>query len=190
MLFSKQSYHQRSDEELMGFITKGNERAFEVLFNRYSTKMHNYFYRFLYQDQNKADDFTQDLFMKIIEKPHLFDTSRKFSTWLYSVAGNMCKNEYRKNGKYQIINEVPDQPVPECFEYLPEPLDRALFEKELQNAVNDLEETHKQCFILRYQEGLGVKEIGEIIGCPAGTVKSRLFYTVRKLSEKLKIFQT
>jgi RNA polymerase sigma-70 factor (ECF subfamily) len=190
VLFKRKTYHNLSDEELMRFlINDGDDRAFELLYDRYSGKLHSYFYRMLYQDQNKADDFTQDLFMKIVERPEMFDPNRRFSTWLYSVAGNMCKNEYRRNGRYQIVNEVPENPIPECFEYIPEPIDRALFEQQLQQAVNELEETQKQCFILRYQEGLSVKEIANVVDCPEGTVKSRLFYTVRKLSDKLKIFQ-
>lgn len=170
-------------------INDNDDRAFELVYDRYGSKMHSYFYRMLYQDSDKADDFTQDLFMKIVERPEMFDPNRRFSTWLYTVAGNMVKNEYRRNGRYQIVNEVPERPIPECFEYIPEPMDRALFERQLEQAVDELDEPHKQCFVLRYQEGMSVKEIGEVLGCPEGTVKSRLYYTVRKLSDKLKIFQ-
>lgn len=189
MLFKRKTYNNFSDEDLMREIQDGDERAFERLYDRYSGKMHSYFYRMLYQYADKADDFTQELFMKIVEKPERFDTDRRFSTWLYTVAGNMCKNEYRRNGRHQIVREIPDQAIEECFEYLPDPMDRDLFERELQRAVNDLQDHHKQCFILRYQEGMSVKDIGEVLDCPEGTVKSRLFYSVRKLSDKLKIFQ-
>lgn len=190
MLFKRKTYHDLSDEDLMRLLINDNDdRAFELVYDRYGSKMHSYFYRMLYQDSDKADDFTQDLFMKIVERPEMFDPNRRFSTWLYTVAGNMVKNEYRRNGRYQIVNEVPERPIPECFEYIPEPMDRALFERQLEQAVDELDEPHKQCFILRYQEGMSVKEIGEVLGCPEGTVKSRLYYTVRKLSDKLKIFQ-
>jgi RNA polymerase sigma-70 factor (ECF subfamily) len=190
VLFKRKTYHDLSDEDLMRLLINDNDdRAFELVYDRYGSKMHSYFYRMLYQDSDKADDFTQDLFMKIVERPEMFDPNRRFSTWLYTVAGNMVKNEYRRNGRYQIVNEVPERPIPECFEYIPEPMDRALFERQLEQAVDELDEPHKQCFILRYQEGMSVKEIGEVLGCPEGTVKSRLYYTVRKLSDKLKIFQ-
>lgn len=172
----------------MGLIVKGNEQAFSELYDRYKGKMHSYFYRMLYQDMDKADDFTQELFLKIIEKPHLFDLERRFSTWIYTVAGNMCKNEYRKNSRHPITNQVPEAAISECFQYLPDPIDRNLFEQHLKSAVNQLEDTHKQCFILRYQEGMSVKEIGEIMEIPEGTVKSRLYYSMKKLAGKLQIF--
>ena len=174
----------------MRAIYQGSEAAFEVLYDRYSTRMHSHFYRMLYQDAERADDFTQDLFMKIVERPEMFDPNRRFSTWLYTVAGNMIKNEYRRNGKYQFTHQVPEAEVPDCHAYLPDSYDRDLFDRELQTAVNDLEDHHKECFVLRYQEEKSVKEISEIVGCPEGTVKSRLFYSVKKISNKLKIFSS
>jgi len=188
LLFAKKTYQNYSDEDLMRDITKGSERAFEELYERYSGRMHSHFYRMLWQDSEKADDFTQDLFMKIVERPEMFDPNRRFSTWLYTVAGNMIKNEYRRNSKYKFTNNVPDGEVVECHAYLPDAIDRALFEQELQTAVNGLQDHHKECFVLRYQEEKSIREISEIVGCPEGTVKSRLFYSVKKLSDKLKIF--
>lgn len=189
MLFARKTYKNSTDEDLMRDICKGNDRAFEELYGRYNRRMHSHFYRMLYQDTEKADDFTQDLFMKIVERPEMFDVNRRFSTWLYTVAGNMIKNEYRRNSKYKFTNNVPDGEITECASYLPDPLDQELFEEELQSAVNGLQDHHKECFVLRYQEEKSVREISEIVGCPEGTVKSRLFYSVKKLSDKLKTFK-
>lgn len=188
LLFLKKSYHNHSDEDLMRLVAKGNELAFSELYDRYSGKMHSYFYKMLYQDVDLADDFTQELFLKVVEKPHLFDPERRFSTWIYTVAGNMCKNEYRKNSRHPMTNQIPEMANTECFEYLPDPIDRDFFEHQLKSAVNQLEDTHKQCFILRYQEGMSVKEISDIMEIPEGTVKSRLYYSMKKLAGKLQVF--
>jgi RNA polymerase sigma-70 factor, ECF subfamily len=186
----KKNYTQLKDEELMPFVVKGNERAFDELYNRYSSKMHYYFFRMLGQNQDRADDFTQDLFIRVIEKGVYFDTNQRFSTWIYAVAGNMCKNEYRR------LERRPEQALPENYEmamardglYLESETDQHLFREHLQKALESLDFTHRQCFILRYQQDLGLREISEILGCPEGTVKSRLYYTLRKLAAQLHFF--
>src|ERR1700712_473931 len=81
----------------MLFIADGKEKAFTELYERYSKKMLYFFYQRLYQDKQKAQDFLQDLFLKILEKPQLFNADKKFKTWIYTLAANMCKNEYRKD---------------------------------------------------------------------------------------------
>lgn len=186
----RKTYKDYSDETLMPLVVKGNEKAFDELYQRYSGKIHYYFFRMLGQDQDRADDFTQDLFMRVIEKAAYFDPKQRFSTWLYAVAGNMCKNEYRR------MERRPEQALPENFEiamqrdgmYLDSETDQALFRQQLHKALEDLDFTHRQCFILRYQQDLAIREISEILGCPEGTVKSRLYYTLRKLATALHIF--
>lgn len=165
-------------------VANGCERSFAELYDRYGTRMHRYFYRTLGSDVHRADDFTQELFLKLVEKRAYFDTSRRFSTWLYAVAGNMVKNEYRR------ISRIPDHtPVPEMMEEnFSAGIDHARFEEKLNVALQDLDEVQRQCFVLRYQEELSLKEIADILDCPEGTVKSRLFYTVKKLSNKLRAF--
>jgi len=73
--------------------------------------------------------------------------------------------------------------------YLPNALDRSLFTARLTDALEELEDIHRTCFILRYQEELSIKEISEVMDCPEGTVKSRLYYALRKLSDKLQVFR-
>ena len=84
-------------------------------------------------------------------------------------------------------NEVPEQSEDAK---LPENLDLAMFRTELDAALQNLSEDHRESFHLRYFEELSTKEIAEIMGCPEGTVRSRLFYTLRQLAGQLKIFQT
>lgn len=185
MLFKKKKYDTYSDEQLMQFIQKGKEAAFDELYNRYSSRMYFYFYKMLWQDEEKANDFTQELFMKIIEKPQLFDLQKRFSTWCYTMANNLCKNEYRKqtnrqkayNGNQLINNEQSTETQIE--------IDKTNFEKDLQYALDQLPTAHRACFILRYREALSVNEISEILDCPAGTIKSRLFYATKKVSEQM-----
>jgi RNA polymerase sigma-70 factor (ECF subfamily) len=85
-----------SDEHLMEGIHHGDTDAFNELYLRYHKRLLYYFYRMLGNSSEKAQDFLQDIFVKIIDHPESFNISRKFSTWIFSVAHNMCKNEYRR----------------------------------------------------------------------------------------------
>jgi RNA polymerase sigma-70 factor, ECF subfamily len=173
----------------MGRLAAGDERAFDHLYERYSAKLLNYFYRMLNFDEARAQDLLQDLFVKVIEKPHLFDPRRKFSTWIFAVASNMIKNEYRSRSVRSIMT-YPEDPgqldVPAATEA--DWLDLAQFGYCLEQELCNLSAKHREVFVLRYQEALSIKEIAEVMACSEGTVKSRLFYALRKLSQSLKVF--
>ena len=185
--FSKK-IEQYSDEALMQAIAKGKAKAFDELYQRYGKRMYNYFYRMLYQNPELANDFVQDLFLKIIEKPKAFDTSRKFKTWIYTVASNMCKNEYRRNQSHKTDLNLEEQSLNYSANYISDHIDQSLFNSALSAAIDEIGGVHKDCFLLRFREELSVKEIAEILECPEGTVKSRLHYTLKKLSDQLKTF--
>jgi RNA polymerase sigma-70 factor (ECF subfamily) len=184
------NYKTRTDEDLMQFVAKGDSMAFEELYHRYSKPMVNFFCRMLWKDREKAQDFMQDLFTKIVHKPDAYDASRPFKTWLYSIANNMCKNEYRKqevrkntvNGLHENIN------VADASADRSKNLDHQAFQEMLDKELEALEEVQRTTFLLRFKMDLSIKEIAEITDTSEGTVKSRIFYTLKKLSEKLKMF--
>jgi RNA polymerase sigma-70 factor (ECF subfamily) len=178
------NHQPHTDEELMRRIMEGHEPSFAELYDRYGQRMHRYFYRLLGQDVHRADDFTQELFLKLIQKKEMYAPSRRFSTWLYTVAGNMVKNEYRR-----ISRQKPLPERPESFdENFSQSIDNQVFRKHLIQELEQLDEVQRECFILRYQEEMSIKEISAIMDCPEGTVKSRLFYTLRNLAAKLRAF--
>jgi RNA polymerase sigma-70 factor (ECF subfamily) len=92
-MFGKKAYNRYSDEQLIPLVVTGDDKAFNELYLRYNQRLLYYFYRMLGNSNDKAQDFLQDIFIKVIDKAHLFDNSRKFSTWIFSIAYNMCKNE-------------------------------------------------------------------------------------------------
>lgn len=182
----------QNDEQLMLAIAAGNRSAFSVLYDRYSEKLFRFFLKMLNNNKEKAEDFLQDIFMKLVEKPHLFNPDNKFSTWIYSIAHNMCKNEYRKMDVRKIMsNNVGDQAVEKpCNNVAQEKkVDLGFFDKELQDNLLNLDEDKQTTFNLRHHSGLSIKEIAEIMLCSEGTVKSRLFYTHKHLSKHLSHFR-
>lgn len=177
-----------SDEELMCLLIEREKQAFDELYMRYSKLMLNYFYRMLYFDKERAEDMLHDLFLKIIEKPHLFNTEKNFSTWIYTVAGNMLKNEFRDkqiHGNHE-RNYGNEQ---ETKVENGQKVDRELFLCSLTRELDKFETELKEIFVLRYFEEMSIKEIAEIANCPEGTVKSRLFYMNKKLSVSLAAFR-
>lgn len=165
-------------------IVAGDQVAFSELYLRYKSRMYYYFYRMLGNSADQANDFLQELFMKLIEKPDSYRSEYNFSTWLYSIANNMCKNEYRRrsvrmgyqaegtaNAPFELISDAsiePEQVMEKVF-----------------RTLDLLGEEHRSAFLLRYREGFSVKEVAEILDLAEGTVKSRLFYARKLLAEKL-----
>jgi len=138
----------------------------------------------LWKDEPKAQDFLHDLFIKLIEGPDRIDASRPFSTWIYSVAHNMCKNEYRKENFRKSANWTNGQHV----EFMQSDLDQQDFQSQLEKLLSLADENDKGLFIMRYELELTISEIATIMEIPEGTVKSRLFYLKKKLAGMLKIF--
>jgi RNA polymerase sigma-70 factor (ECF subfamily) len=182
-----------TDEKLMQGIQQGEVPAFNELYNRYGQRLLSYFYRELGGDEQKAQDFLQDLFFKIVEKPEMFDTQRSFSSWIFTVAYNMCKNEYRrlevrKNTESNLRTEQQKSQIEASGTNPEHELEKKSFEKAVLAELDELGNGHRSAFLLRYQQDLSIAEIAEVLGCSQGTVKSRLFYTTRRLATKLKAF--
>ncbi len=186
-LFNKE--HQRlSDERLMELVVRGDERAFGALYDRYHGRLLNYFHRMLWHDRERARDMLQDLFTKLAQRPASYDPARPFQTWLFSVANNMCKNAYRHEEVVKAaaihLRHEPDRE--EATNGIG--VDRALFRDRLDEELDKLDPDHKATFVMRYHEDMAIKEIAAAFGCSEGTVKSRLFYTLKKLAERMKEF--
>lgn len=183
MSFSFFKYSSSSDEELLVSISNGNNDAFNELYSRYKGRLLYYFYRMLAHDQELAKDFVQEIFIKIIHKPNLFDPTMKFSTWIFSIANNMCKNEYRRQ---DVRKNTVNYENPDCINSEEssntdhEPIVRLIF-----NQLESFDETHKSAFLLKYREGFSIEEISEILELPVGTIKSRLFYARKKLQDNI-----
>jgi RNA polymerase sigma-70 factor, ECF subfamily len=177
-----------NDEQIMLLIQKGRTEALSELYERYSGKMLNYFYRMLNKDIENARDFLQDLFLKIISNPAAFDCSKKFSVWIYTIAGNMCKNEYRR---MSVRNEHKNNVIHQYSgnnSYVDDKIDYNLFKLNLDESLEKIDIKMKEIFLLRFQQDLSIREISEVLNCPEGTIKSRLFNTIKILSGKLKVF--
>lgn len=190
MAWFQPTYQNKSDEELMIMMKDHDQRAFGELYDRYSERLLNYFYRMLWKDREKAEDFMQDLFAKLIEKPELFSGERSFKTWVFSIANNMCKNAYRHHEVVGRANEHIEHFGERTVQTKVEKqMDRAQFDEDLDQVLAEMDDDKRTTFYMRYREELSIKEIAAALGCSEGTVKSRLFYTLKHLNKELKIYE-
>ncbi len=174
---------QLDDSEVVRSFLAGDERAFGELVKRYDGRLLNFVYRTV-GDRERAQDLVQETFVRVYRHMHRFDQTKKFSTWIYTIAGNLAKNELRNRSRnplmlFQAIRknwEADHRPLEwEDSSFKPDDLYRKRFLKELvEKAVTELPEHHRIVFVLRELEGKTYEEIAEITGCNLGTVKSRL----------------
>ena len=158
---------QMTDSEVVKASLDGNSRAFDELVRRYDRRLLNFVYRTV-GDLERAEDVVQETFLRVHRHLARFDRSKKFSTWIYTIAGNLAKNELRNRSRNPIVlfqtirqkREADKRPLEwEDVRSRPDDLYRKRFLKQaVETAVAELPD----------------QAIAEIVDCNLGTVKSRL----------------
>jgi RNA polymerase sigma-70 factor (ECF subfamily) len=172
------------DSELVTSYLTGAERAFDVLVDRYQTRLLNFIYRTV-GDRERAEDLVQEVFVRVYRHLGRFDRSKKFSTWIYTIASNLAKNELRNRSRnplvfFQALTKgfAGEEERPVEFEDSRMRPDDLFHKRHLREVVEDsvarLPVHHREVFVLRELEGKSYEEIAEITHCNLGTVKSRL----------------
>jgi RNA polymerase sigma-70 factor (ECF subfamily) len=174
---------EMDDSALAAAFLAGERRAFDELVERYQTRLLNFVYRST-GDRERAEDLVQETFIRVYRHLHRFDQTKKFSTWVYTIASNLAKNELRNRSRNPLVlfqtikrNWDADQRPLEWEDntYRPDDLFRKRHLRQMvEAAVAELPEHHRTVFMLREMEGKTYEEIAEITGVNLGTVKSRL----------------
>ncbi len=185
------------DSALIQAFQAGDSDVFDDLVLRHKDSVFNLCYRFL-GDHQEANDSAQEIFIKVYRSLKKFRFKSSFSTWLYRIAVNTCKNrlkslEYRLKKRMKRLDSLEmtarGNPSDEWVDKSPSPM-AALENKErshiIQEAINSLPETKKTMILLRDIEGLTYDEIADVTGLNLGTVKSKLARARSDLREKLR----
>ena len=174
-----------ADDELMQRVVRGEDKAFDELYRRYARRLQGFFFRMLGGDAEQAADFTQDLFVRIWTSRSSYNGGEQVSAWLFTMAYNLCRNEYRHREVQENYmweqsgeEEVADSGVEIA-------LDSAAFDRALTEVLKDLPAAPRMLFALRFEEELSLAEVAEIMHLPVGTVKSRCHYLVAHIKSKL-----
>ena len=186
-----------SDEALMARYQKGDVRAFEVLLARHRRPVFNFILRFV-RDPALAEDLLQECFLRVIKGVDAYEKQAKFTTWLYTIARNLCvdnsrRQKHRKaysldapmdagDGKdgATMLDVVADKGPAVDRQVISHELHGRLYE-----AINKLSEEQREVFLMREFLDMPFKDIAEVVGCPENTVKSRMRYALEKLRQEL-----
>jgi len=161
-----------SDQELMRRVATGDAQAFETLCRRYERPLHQFLWRHL--GGRDVDDLYQDTWLRVLRAAARFDPHRRFSTWLFQIAVNLCRDWHRS-------------PPPEPHD--PATLDGVASDAiarrgaaiDASRLLAALPEAQRAAVLLRYYHDLPEEEVAVILDCPRGTVKSRLHHAMATL---------
>ncbi len=180
-----------TDEELIARFQEGDEQAYTELVNRYRDKLMTFVYRFV-NDMEQAEDIIQDTMLKLYTHKHYYRNIAKFSTWIYTIAGNLAKTELRKRKNRKVTNisqmgpEDLDYELPSVAPETDEVVQSEYIEKKIQAAIQNLPLHFRTVTILRDIQELSYEEISKIVEVPLGTVKSRINRARLQLQKELK----
>lgn len=190
-----------SDEELLRRFNDGDAEAFERLVRRYERPLYNFILRSVRRPE-RADELLQDVFMKVVQRSGEFRGSSKLSTWLYTIARNLCIDHSRKMvfRRHKSLDapgrSEPGEEGPSLLDRTAsaEPaVDRAVIAEDLRAriavAVEELPEEQREVFLMRQVQGMAFKEIAEVVGVPENTVKSRMRYALERLQRALSEYE-
>src|SRR5690349_4458750 len=179
----REALHELEDGQVVMHHLAGESQAFGTLVDRYQTRLLNFVNRTI-GDRERAEDLVQEVFIRVYRHLHRFDQTKKFSTWVYTIAGNLAKNELRNRSRNPLVLftalktswDEDNRPLEwEDNTYRPDDLYRKRHLRAMvDKAVAELPEHHRIVFVLRELEGKTYEEISDITGVNLGTVKSRL----------------
>lgn len=174
---------------------KGNVRAFEVLLERHRRPVFNFIYRFV-RSRDVAEDLLQDTFLRVIKGANNYQRKAKFTTWLYTIARNLCvdrsrRQKHRKHASLDqpmtksedagtLLDVVAGDELPSDRKAISQQLQQAM-----QEAIGRLSEEQREVFLMREFLSMPFKQIADVVGVPENTVKSRMRYALEKLRLEL-----
>ena len=179
-----------TDRDLVRALRRGDGSAVEMLIARYADRLHAFCHRnlgLLGVPAAEVDDVFQETWLRVIRYADRYDPARSFPTWLFSIAVNLCRDARRRR-RIEVGGEADaggTERPPEAAE-VPEAFAR-LSDRERQAAVEGilrrLPDPMREVLTLRFYEDMDLAEIAATTGTPVGTVKSRLFYAIRRIRE-------
>jgi len=183
------------DASLMLRVKRGDLHAFEELVNKYQQPVTNVIHRIL-GDPAEAEDLAQNVFVQVYKSADRYKVSAKFTTWLFTIARNMCLNEIRRRSRHRAESldaphpEFEDQPLHQFEDARtdspPAALLRGELEQKIQQALSELPESQRIAILLCRQEELSYEEIAGVLGCSLSATKSLIHRGRETLKQKLK----
>ena len=187
------SLQNKTDRELVELTKSGQKKAFETLIMRWQNSIFTLCYRKL-SHQEQAEELTQEIFLAAYKHIPSFRNESKFSTWLFQIAINRCKNlhgyrDRRKHGHHEPLEGTHPDQKREFPDHKPSAVQQIHKREQsqiLQKALNQLDDKHKEVLVLFDIQGVPQNEIASILNLPVGTIKSRIHRARNELAHALK----
>ncbi|HUH38718.1 MAG TPA: RNA polymerase sigma factor RpoE [Spongiibacteraceae bacterium] len=184
---------EQSDQQLVERVQRGDKRAFDLLVRKYQSRIFGLISRYV-RDMDEVQDVAQEAFIKAYRALPGFRGDSAFYTWLYRIATNTAKNHLAARGRRPPGTDIDVEDAEHLAGDSPlkaiENPENQLFSEELQRvvdgAIRDLPEDLRTAVTLREFEGLSYEEIAEVMACPVGTVRSRIFRAREAIDRKVK----
>ena len=182
-----------SDEDLMARVAEDDERSYTEIVRRYQGRVTNLISRIL-NDRNGSDDLAQEVFVRVFLHRRNYRRGSKFSTWVFTIAANLAKNEIRRRVRRRnwfsldALTEALHDSIPQLAdptEGRESGMEREQLQGEVGRAIATIPEKYRLALVLRDIEGLPYEEIAEVLGVPGGTVRSRINRARSMLKRKL-----
>ena len=191
---NQQNQYQYTDEELIASFQNGNEQAYIELVRRYRDRLMTFVFRFL-GDMELSEDIVQDTMIKVYTHKHYYKEIAKFSTWIYTIAGNLAKTELRKRKRRKVTllsqmnTDDRKYEIPSTELQSEDIVQGEYTERYIQKAILQLPLHFRTVVILRDIQELSYEEISKIVNVPLGTVKSRINRARLQLQQTLKEYR-
>src|SRR5205085_2168703 len=182
---NKREMKHLSDQELMRLVQAGDVSPASEIYDRYSSRIYNFAYRFL-RNSEAAEDATQEVFVKMLKHANQFHGDAKLSTWLFSITANWCRDYLRKADNKSKESDDVLVNLPASGENSPERnLEQRENEQRIKRALAALTPEQREAILLSRYQGLSYAEIAQISGCSEGAVKTRVFRAMETLKKAL-----
>ncbi|MBZ5638914.1 MAG: sigma-70 family RNA polymerase sigma factor [Acidobacteriia bacterium] len=183
-----------SDEDLVLAVQSGDTDSLGVLVARWEQPLFRFAFRLLQRTED-ARDVCQETFLRILTRSERFRVGARFSTWMYQIALNLCRDHVRRRKRWRFLTFEADEGAVEhrVRERVEGPvsadpaasLERDEIRRAIHKALGTLAPEQREVLVLKEFEGLKFREIAEILGCPESTVKSRMYYGLTALKGAL-----
>ena len=167
--------NEQVDDDLIRQAFEGDREAFGMLVERYQKPVYNIALRILH-DEADAEDAAQTTFIRAFERLSTFDPNQKFFSWLYRIAVNESINLLKQQNRFERFEGGAGENVPDSgTEEREANIEAESREQQLLDGLMELRVDQRVVIVLKHFQGLSYEEIGQILGIPERTVKSRLF---------------
>lgn len=198
MASTDQGPPRRTDEDLMEAFRAGDARAFELLVGRHGRSLYNFLLRSV-RTPHRAEELLQEVMLRVVKSKGRYQRSAKFTTWVYTIARNLTVDESRRvrfrdhdsldaplrgrtdgdQSRTRLGRIAADQVPTDMAAEAP------MLRRRLRAAIAQLPEDQREVFVMRQVSGMSFREIGDVVGAPENTVKSRMRYALEKLRQDL-----